>query len=222
MAARTLGQLRTAVEDYGLGVDLSSQQNGWINAEYRNIAGMRRWRWLQARFTFPTVIGQAAYTPSATDIRNLDKLRLADANGIEYDMDAAPDKWVQDQVHRYNQLYDRAAPQFWGAYAGQIYLYPIPDLVYTAQVDYTRNVVPMVADGDTHLMPEEYDDAIVYGVLSRSFVRQNNWLMRDWALSQQQGVLNSMKDSDSENQTQRSGEIETTGIWGHGVDLWRP
>lgn len=220
MAARTLAQLQAAVQAMGFGTDTAAMQTIWLNDEYRKLAGGSRWDWLESRFTFPTVAGQAAYTPSPTDIRNLDKLRLADAGGLDIDVDYRPSKWVQDHVHRFNQLSDRAAPQFWSTYGGQIYLYPIPDGVYTAQVDYTKNIVPMVAGTDTTIIPEAYDEILVWGAAAHGFIRQNNWLQRDTALGQATQLKNAMEAEYSKDQTQRSEEVEWSGMWSNGTNSY--
>lgn len=223
MAARTLIQLRTAVEDHGFGTDLASQQTTWLNEEYRNVSGMRRWKWLEATTTAATVAGTSAYTPVATDIRNYDAVRAADSQGNEVYLDPRPTQWVREQLQRYPLVVDRAPPRYWARWAGQIILYPIPDAVYTLTIDYVRNVTAMVADGDTPSIPEAYDDILVWGAVARSAVRQNNWLTRDFAVQQKESLLSRMEAEEGIEQRQGPIEVEWTGFWDNHVrdSRWR-
>lgn len=215
MAARSLSALRQAVQDQGYGSDLASEQNGWLNSEYRSIAGLRRWKWLEERATTTTTAGVAAVTLTgvAPDMRNLDVVRLADSGGNEMHLDHKPTNWVQDKIHRFNQLTDQGAPRWWAYFAGQLWLYPIPDGVYTVTFDYTKNVTAMVSDSDVPIIPEEYDDILVWGAVARNSVRQNNWLTRDYADAQKQMLINRMLDQDTMEQRQNTDEVEWTGMW---------
>ncbi len=220
MAARNLGQLRQAVEDFGFGTDLASAQNGWINAEYRILGGMRRWKWLEARTTVGIVQGFSAVTPSATDIRNIDRVYIADLQGNDFLLTWKPTQWVVEKQHRFNQVTDQAPPRYWTQFAGQILVYPIPDASYTLQIDYVKNVTALVADIDVPLVPEAYDDILVWGAVARGAVRQNNWLTRDFASQQRQQVVNEMLAEYAKDQTQNADEVEQTGIWSSGMP-WR-
>lgn len=215
MAARNLAALQTAVQAYGLPADAGSAlvQQGWLNDEYRELAGRRRWKWLEATTTVVTAAGTASYTPAATDIRSLDAIRLADSAGNEVLIDWRPTQWVRDMVHRYNQLSDRNQPQYWTQFAGQIYFYPIPDGVYTAVIDYTKNITPLNLSTDTPLVPEAFDDILVLGAAARGMIRSNNWLQRDSLFGLRDQLINRMESEIGKDQTQRSDEVESTGIW---------
>lgn len=215
MALRTLAQLRASLEGLGFGTDLATVQNGWLNDEYRELAAMRRWKWLEARTTTTTVAGTSAYTLSPTPtIRNLDRVLLAGADGTDYRLDWKPTNWVVRKLHEYPQISDHNIPQYWTWFNGQILLYPIPDAAYTLQVDYTANVTPMASDTDTPaLMPEAYDGLLVWGAAERAAARQNNWLTRDYFAGKRQQLLNQMEAEYSKEQTQNADEVEWTGFW---------
>ena len=215
MAQRTLAQLRAALEGLGFGSDVATIQNGWLNDEYKEIAAMRRWKWLEARTTATTVAGTSAYTLSPTpSIRNLDRVLLAAADGTDYRLDWKPTNWLVRKLHEYPLLSDQSAPRYWTYFNGQLLLYPIPDGVYTLQIDYTANISPMVNDSDTPaLLPEAYDGILVWGAVARAAFRQNNWLTRDDARGQKQMLINQMEAEYSKEQTQNADEVEWTGFW---------
>ena len=219
MAARTLAQLQASVQALGFGTDTATQQAGWLNDEYRAVAGLRRWQWLQGEATFATVAGTSSYTPGA--LRNLDSVRVADAQGNEQYMEYKPINFVLDKLHRFNQLTDRGAPRYWTWFQQKVYLYPIPDAVYTVQYEFVSNITAMASAGDTTLMPEAYDEILVWGAAARGFVRQNNWLQRDFAQSQRQALLNAMLAEYGKDQTQNSDEVEWSGMWNSPTRPWR-
>lgn len=220
MAARPLSQLQAAVQNLGFGTDQAAAQLEWLNTEYRSLGGLRRWKWLEARTTVATVAGTSSYTPSATDIRNYDRIYVADSAGNDTFMEWKPTQWVVERQHRFNQLSDRGIPRYWSLFAGAIQLYPIPDAVYTLQIDYTKNITPMAAPTDVPLLPEAYDDILVYGAAARAAARANNWIIRDDFRGQKQQLINEMLAEYAKDQTQNSDEVEWTGIWDNRM-TWR-
>lgn len=223
MAARTLAQLLTAVQDHGYGNDLTTEQTTWLNEEYRNVSGMRRWKWLEATTTGVTAVGVSAVTPAAADIRNYDAVRASDSLGNEQYLEPRPTQWVREQLHQYSQVADQAPPRYWARWAGQIILYPVPDAVYNLTIDYVRNVVAIVNPGDVPSIPEAYDDILVWGAVARSAVRQNNWLTRDFAVQQKESLLNRMEAEEGIEQRQGPIEVTWTGFWDSNVrdPRWR-
>lgn len=222
MAARTLAQLRTAVEDHGYGNDLATQQTTWLNEEYRNLGGMRRWSWLQARFNGTVPALSAFYTPTATDIRSPDRVYMA-ANATDYPMEWKPAAWLIKRQQGDLATGATGTPRYWTWAFGGILFYPVLDVDYAIRFDYTKNVVPLVADSDVPLVPEAYDDILVWGAVARSAVRQNNWLTRDFAIQQKETLLNRMDAEEGLKQTQSSQEVEWTGFWDAdiGDPRWR-
>jgi hypothetical protein len=92
-------------------------------------------------------------------------------------------------------------------------VYPTADQTYTYTLLYAQRVVMLAADGDQPLVPENYDDILVWGAVARSALRQNNWLTRDFADQQKLALINKLMASEEMHQRQTADEVETTGIW---------
>jgi hypothetical protein len=213
MASRTLLQLRTAVQDHGYGTDTASQQTGFINTEYRRLAGRRRWKWLEAQdSTLSTVVGTAIYTPPMTDLRNIDAVRLSDSTGATYYIEPREEQALRDLYHR--DLGINSQPHAWTQYAGKLWLWPTPDQIYNITFDYIKNVTNMVADGDTHLVPEEYDDILVWGAVARSALRARDWMSRTFSAQERDQAEMAMAAEYNMISRQRSDTVEDV--------LWRP
>lgn len=215
MAARTFAQLKAAVQDEGYGTDTATQQGNFINAEYKQLAGKRRWKWLEAvDSTTTTLQGTANYTPSIA-YRTLDAVRIVDALGTPAYLEPMNEQDLLDLLRRDTGSGIFGTPRYWTLYAGQIYLWPIPDNVYRLTLYYIRNVTTMVADGDTHLVPEEYDGILVWGAVARMAMRQRDWLSRTFALQERDPIITAMSAEDGLWQRHRSDTVEDR-LWGAG------
>lgn len=215
MAARTIDQLAAAVENLGSPSDTgsSARQFEFINAEYRNLAGMRRWEWLQGlNSAISTVVGTVSYSLSSiTDLRNLDAVWVTDAQSnqiiVRYQ---EPLKLLN--LQRDQQATTKGSPQYWSVWGGNLLVYPNPDAVYSLTIAYTKNVTTLTT-GQSPLIPEEYDDYLVWGAASREAFRTRDFYSEGLARQQQQAVLSQMISEYQLKQRQTDDAVVETGIW---------
>ena len=188
MAARTLAQLQTAVQDYGYGSDTASVQTDFLNASYRRLAGRRRWKWLEAQnSTLTTTVGNSIYTIPLTDMRTLDAVRLTESDGVTtHYITPFQEQDLRSLYHR--DLGQNGLPRGWTQYAGKLWLWPTPDQIYTVTFDYIKNITPMVSSTDTTLVPENYDDILVWDTVIRLAIRQRDWLTRNFAIQEREAL----------------------------------
>lgn len=216
MAARTLAQLQQAVQDLGYGTDSLTAQTGFLNSEYRIVAGERRWEWLQGTFLGElTIPGTVVYTLPLTDMRNLDAVWVTDGQDNQFAITYIEPLKLLD-LSQDRTAFNLGAPRHWSFWNGQLWLYPTPDAVYSLTIAYTKNVTPLVAPGDTPWIPEAYDDALVWGSVARLAYRLRDWLGREFAQTEVTRVMNEMRSEYNLKQRQTADEVEATGIWNQG------
>lgn len=210
--ARTLAQLRQAVEDIGYGADTASATDGFLNAEWRNLASMRRWSWLMTTSTGTLSAGFTAIALNAAVNGSIEGIWFTDSTGAQ----VRPVKYLEPvKLAAYtNDSAVTGPPRYWTLMGTNIVVWPVADANYTATYLYSSVVLDMVADGDTpFLLPKDFDDILVWGAVSRQAVRQNNWLTRDYADQQREKLINRMLAAEGMTQRQTPDEVEATGIW---------
>lgn len=63
----------------------------------------------------------------------------------------------------------RSLPDFWYEWAGNIFLYPVPDSAYTLQVFYHRTPNPLTALTDKLNVPDNYFNRVVEYVMAQAY-----------------------------------------------------
>jgi hypothetical protein len=156
----------------------------WINATYRDLHTLHAdWDWLRQPFSFQTVATQQSYTPTQANIP-------VDANGNSY-----LGNWKRDSFRIYSQalgysnemifpflaygnfrdLYQfggmrttNRRPDAWSIDPQKnLVLGPTPDDVYVVNGEYYRLPAPLAVDADVPLLPSQYHDLLVFGVMRR-------------------------------------------------------
>lgn len=208
-----LAQLRQSLQDHGYGDDTATQQNGFINAAYREVHSQMRWPFLETINTgLSTVAGTASYTPPMTDWRNVDAIRLTWATDPTQN---APIEYLSPQDLFDKQARDQtpATPIYWTMYASQIWFYPIPDQVYQATIYYIKEPVDLSADGDIPLIPVAYHDVLVAGAITRIAFRQRDWIGLELWTSKYADGLSKLKEEYLVRQRQSSSQVKRSGWW---------
>lgn len=63
------------------------------------------------------------------------------------------------------QLFDREVsgpPRYYARRRRSLYLWPVPDGVYSLEINYLEEICPMVLDGDHTVLPQAYDPWIIH------------------------------------------------------------
>lgn len=213
-----LAQLRTQLQDLGYGTDTVTQQNDFLNAAYREIHSQMRWPFLEtvAMNADTTVAGTPNYTPSITNWRNFDALRIAQPNiqnftAIEYK--SAQDLFDMLWVEGISSQVETATPRYWTMYGNQIWFFPCPDDAYSISYFYITEPADMASDSDIPVLPVPYHDVIVSGAICRMAFRQRDWIgLELWTQKYADG-LTKMKEEYLVRQRQTSSEVKQSGWW---------
>lgn len=156
----------------------------WTNQAYRSIQNAHaQWRWLQGRFSGPTVAGQQGY--AGTDFTDVDSAatitRFAE---WVYTGDEREDRFslydpsigaADETILRFLTWDDFYALRMRGAVSteqdrpgfftiaptNKLLLSKLPDKVYTVRGQYRKSPQELAADGDIPEMPTRFHDLIV-------------------------------------------------------------
>ena len=114
-----------------------------ILAAIRFYEAERFW-FIEAEATASTVIGQQNYV-MPTDYLEPDSLTVTESN-VRHMLKRRPCEWLRQ--HSLDTT-SGARPKDWAYYGDQIWLFPIPDQVYTLQLSYLKRLTVLSAFADT-------------------------------------------------------------------------
>lgn len=208
-----LGQMRQSIQDLGYTTDTESEQNGFLNAAYREIHSRMRWPFLESIDTsLTTVSGTSSYNFPMANWRNIDAVRIAQPaqqNYVMIDYKSPQELFDMLQVDQVQT----ATPRYWTKYANQLWFYPIPDGPYNVTIYYIQEPADMAADSDVPLVPIAYHDAIVAGAVFRMATRERDFInMEIWQTKYEQLVTRLIEEY-LVNQRQTSSEVKHSGYW---------
>lgn len=207
-----LAALQAAIQAKGYGTDTAAQQLLFLNEVYREVHGMMRWPFLEAQDTsLVTIAGTNAYTLPMANWRNLDAVRLQQTAIQNYQNL----EFLQTQDFRDLENVDRdtTTPCYWTFYANQLHLYPVPDGVYTAVIDYIIEPPDLAAPTDIPVLPLPYHDILVWGAVESLCFRERDWLGRDFAQQKKETLLKRMSEEYLTRQRQTSSHVKKSGYW---------
>lgn len=203
--ANTLATARASIQAKGYGTDTAAVQLSMVNSVYRRVAAERRWYWLQATDTTLTVALNAYQTSltGLTALRTVDGVRIND-EPLEYCTPAElHDLRVQDRA--------TGAPLFWTQYGSNLEFWPTADSAYTLSIDYTKNITALAVDADTTLIPDEFQDVLVWGSIKELTFRERDMNGRAIANEEYNNILRDMRHANGLRQRQTSREVVWTG-----------
>ncbi len=207
----SLQTLRTAIQQRGYSTDSADAQNEMINSYYRRVIGMRRWPFLEASGTFPTVVGTGTYNMPAL-LPDLLHIRAVRAEiGTKYPALTYRD---QEDFRDYEHA-DRSngSPMYWTRIGNAIRLWPKPDRVYTITVDYVKDAPDLVGDSDVTQIPSAYQDVLVWGPIIDLAYRERDYAGMKEARANYQSLVNDMINEYGLRQQQTSSEVASSGYW---------
>jgi len=165
MGVLTLLQIRTEL-DSSMGdrsnVD-DSRRDVWINLAYTDIASGIDFVELDDDLAIPTVQGQNNYA-GPTDSLIVQMLRDEDNDNLL--------TWIPNSEYfRLDRSVAQAVPQRWTRRGDELVIFPNPDAVINLLAFFKRTPVPLVADGNTTILPPYVDNGILllgiaYGLLA--------------------------------------------------------
>ncbi len=146
----------------------------WVNESWRQVQEHRRWNWLLSTFSFQTVAGQMAYTPTqagATDVSSweLDTFRsFLTSTGVagELYLEHVDYKTFRD-IYQFS-VEPQAQPNKFAIRPEDqaILLAQTPDAIYTVDGKYWRTNTEMADNTDVPTgLPADYHWLVVYGAL---------------------------------------------------------
>jgi hypothetical protein len=194
--------MRTFLQSLGYGTDTVTEQNDMLLRAYMDLAGRRRWSWLETTNVagLNTTIGAVTITGFPADVLTVNDISLS--SGTEF---YAPltrisgDEWeTLNQTNRDNSL-----PQYYAMIDRSARLHPRADKVYTVEISY--NQIPptsdLDADGDSPVFPAMYHDAIPWKVAAWLSFRQRDWTAFGAANGEYERIIREMEQAEeSQNQ----------------------
>jgi hypothetical protein len=210
--AYNLGQLRQAIQNLGYTTDTAAAQNQFINAVYHEICGMNRWKFLEKQDkSLTTVAGTDSYTLPFTDWRNLDAVRIeVTANQQFNNLNYKPEQQFRELQHIDR---DQSTPYFWTYMNNKLMFYPVPDNAYIVTIDYTYEPPDLVADTDVPVIPQPYQDILVWGAVEYMAMRERDWLGRQFAQQKAQTLIQQLKEEYFLKQRQTASHVAKSGYW---------
>lgn len=206
----TLAELRAAAQALGFGTDTATAQTSAINSTNRRVEGMHRWPWQEAT-TASAALALSANTVTGlpADLLHIDTVRIE--NGTTY-LDLEYERPVE--VRRLLHLNrDNGQPALWTKWAGQILIYSRADLAYTVTLDYVKDPVDLVADGDIPQMPVTYHDILKWGCVAEMALRERDRSMAAAADQKFRERVNEMEDELGVAQRQSSRQVVRSDWW---------
>lgn len=166
----------------------------WINAAEQEIISANQV--LKAKATTATVANQEEYTlGTGIDLQYINSLHV-DGLKLPFKNFNEAESYI---TMNDPQKIQHTRPEFWYEWAGTVYLYPIPDAVYTLQVYYHRVPVALTTVGDTLNVPDNYFNRIIEYCMAQAYELDENL---DAALAKsQQFQSNLVAQSLDENST---------------------
>jgi hypothetical protein len=205
--AADLDELCARIQARGYGPDTETAQVSMLNSVLRRVAGMRRWSWLEVAATDAgdTTAGQSAFSLSGVaDLLHVDAVRIrrgTDNDNLIY----LPTERFRTVSHV--DTGTTGVPQYWTRSRTGILLYPAPNAAYEVIVDYVLFPELMEDGTDTHPIPENYEDVLVWGAIKELCFRERDYNGRQWALDEYQTILYDMINEFNLRQRQNPSEI---------------
>ena len=123
----------------------------FVNSALRRLSNKRHWHWDQSTTTFSTVAGTATLSLPSDFKRGLSMRNLS--NGYELKPVAPRDavRWSDTS----------GEPVFWTIDAGTLYVYPVPESVYSLELEYQAQITELSSDTDEPSVPDYAIDWII-------------------------------------------------------------
>lgn len=174
----TFAQIRSNVADYLNRTDLTTQINRSINRSITYYEKERFW-FNETTGTFSTVSGTKNYSSSTipSDIAEIDYVEIV-VNSNDFELKPRTYEYIE-QIDVHHAI---GVPTDYAFYQENIYLYPIPNDIYTIRVSYQQKYTTLSADSDTNDFTVYAEDLIefassrwVYGAVLQNKAKSDEY-----------------------------------------------
>lgn len=142
-----------------------------VEAERRFQQASQAWSFYETGTSFATIGGTGSYTWSSINST------LAEPIAIEGDRWILQPRPHEEMTAAFAATDTRGEPTWWSSWGGSLYLWPIPDIVYTMSVRYMRKPIVTVSGGDIPDLPDEFHPLIANWMVARAYQQQDDEIM---------------------------------------------
>ena len=158
-----VSQVQSRLDDTGFSSTTIKQ---FINDTQREITNDKRWRFMEATTNLTSSVGSQSIGSFPADYQIAIDLRISSPVAYAKKLPFL-DYTVVDEQYSDQTIYANSTPMFWYEYANVPYIFPQADQVYTLTLRYLKTPTELSADADVPQIPEEYQELLVLGALSR-------------------------------------------------------
>lgn len=217
--AKTLAEFRTHIQGLGYSTDTVTQQTNAINRAYRKVLSSGYWRFMESTTTVAVSAGTTVVTvPVSMNQLRLAALTDASSNGIS--IDAIPPEEILELQNSYPDSGITSKYSLIGS--SSIFLWPAPEAAVTLRLYYVAAPTALTADGDTSLIPDPYDDLVVYAAAADLAMRERDINSATYYANEYNSMLGTMRSqfgirqhqtANSVKQSPRQSRSYDTGRW---------
>lgn len=188
---KTLGDVFTYIkrqfgDEAGVQVVLSDVIR-WVNAAEAEIISSNNV--LTAKATTNTVTGQEAYTLAPViPIQTINSIQVTGTKIPFRNFNEAEAYITSNDPNKVN----RGFPLFWYEWAGDLYLYPLPDQAYTMVVFYHKIAAPLSDESSVLNVPDNYFNRVLEYCMGQAYELDENFEASQMKMQQFDSKLVSM------------------------------
>jgi len=188
----------------GYRTDLATIAKTWVNRSYMSLQDLVEFPESHVAATFNTVATISSY-PTPTNFFSVIDLRN---NGTGKRMS-------QVSVPRYDRLSltQTGSPTTYALRArSTILIWPVPSAVEQIFINYRRTLAELVNDGDTHVLPVSWEEAIIFGATAYGFEYLNETERARQARSSMRAAIAKLSDRLTSDLVDRDEPLSPIGI----------
>jgi len=161
------------VKTFGYGDEDEVFIKTWLNMAYQDVATRKRWAWTEATEDVVTAVGveTTAFSALSETPAFFGRLKPTTSGLIIPDYQ---DNMDFEDNHTRHVTIAQGMPTSYTIWNGLIRWYPIPNDVYTYQLQYWAIPFELVNDTDYPLVPPQYRNVLVVGALLMAADRDHN------------------------------------------------
>jgi hypothetical protein len=201
----TLGNMAAEVT-YALGnrTDLTTIARTWVNRSYQRLQDTIEFPESHVAATISLAIATSSYALPTDFFSIIDARHMVTERRL-----------AQVSIPRYDRLSltQTGAPTTYALRArSTILLWPVPDASDQIQLNYRRTLASLIADGDVHVLPVAWEEAIIFGATAYGFEYLNETVRAQAARSSMRAAISQLTDRLAHDLSDRDEPISPIGI----------